>query len=514
MPGDREATRRRACSGRRGEEAHAVSNGDDLSPDDEAIFEADPFIGSALQGRFRIESVLGHGRTGRVYRATQFPMNRPVAVKIIRSDLRPIDDALIRRFGVLVGKSARLSHPHTVTLIDYGATEKRDLFIAMELVPGPPLASMLDREAPFDWERATRIALQIARSLRDAHYNGVIHRGLSPNNLFLVEGDDDREFVKVADFGVFGIFPFDVGRPPPPVQRSRKNWDAAFAYTAPEQIQSGAQDARIDVYALGCVLFEMLADRPPFVGRSASAVAQQHLEAEPPRLDELGFPVPPLLEAAIRGCLEKTPANRIGSMSDLMLRLKEVLGAGLTGDLTLSTSPLPIPEVTQSEAPRRPELQTGEAAFRTMEPEGPPPLPSPWRKRIAVALTGIAAGAIAAAVWWSLPAETEVETDRGPAPVEVDEVASVAANATSRPAGAQVFVDGELVGTTPLQWDQPRSAEEVLVILRLPGYVEAVDRVVFDAPRNLTFTLEPAPEAPTDEVDAPVEADDYKQNPY
>lgn len=510
MPGRRWASRRRASSGRRSVEVNAVGDGDDLSRDDEAIFEADPFIGSALQGRFRIESVLGHGRTGRVYRATQFPMNRPVAVKIIRSDLHPIDDALIRRFGVLVGKSARLSHPHTVTLIDYGATDKRDLFIAMELVPGPPLASMLDREGPFDWERATRIALQIARSLRDAHNNGVIHRGLSPNNLFLVEGDDDRDFVKVSDFGVFGVFPFGIGQPPPPVQRSRKSWDAAFAYAAPEQLQPGPQDARIDVYGLGCVLFEMLSDRPPFIGRSASDVAQQHLEAEPPRLDELGFEVPPLLEAALRGCLEKTPAHRVGSMSDLMLRLKEVLGAGLTGDLTLTTSTLPIPEVTQSEAPRRLDPWTGEAAFRTMEPEGPPELRSPWRKRLAVALAGVVVGAIAGAVWWSLPAAT----DTAPEPVSADDVASVAATATSRPAGAQVFVDGELVGTTPLQWDQPRSSDEALVILRLPGYVEAVDRVVFDAPQNLNFTLEPAPEAPTDEVDAPVEADDYKQNPY
>lgn len=492
------------------------------SGDDEAFYGPDPVIGSVLQERFRIESVLGHGRTGRVYRATQFPMNRPVAVKLLRSDIEPMDEALNRRFGVIVGKSARLSHPHTVTLIDYGATEEGQLFIAMELMAGPPLASILDREAPFDWERAVDLTLQTARSLRDAHYNGVVHRGLSPHNLFVVEGDDEREFVKVSDFGVFGVFPFGAQRPPPEIHRSRKNWDASLAYTAPEQLVPGSVDARVDVYALGCVLFEMLSDRPPFIGRSATEIAQQHLEAEPPMLEELGFLVPEPLELAIRGCLEKSPSNRIGSMSDLMLRLKEALGASLTGDLTLSSSTLPTPEITASETARRPassitapgSLATAEAAFLPPRSEEVPSIRTPWPRRLAVAGAGVAAGALTALIWWNAgTGDPEPSLAPEPSTEASEDLATVPVSAVSTPEGAEVYVDGELVGATPVDWDQARTVGEAVVILRKEGFVEAVDRVVFDAPRSMVFTLEPAPDSPSPGADS-ADADDFKQNPY
>ncbi len=194
-----------------------MSSNDGL--EDEELFGPDPRLGSVIQGRFRLESLLGQGRSGRVYRATQFPMNRPVVVKVLMPPAQQATEEVVRRFGVLIAKSARLSHPHTVTLIDYGASERRELFIAMELVPGPSLASLLDREGSLDWERTVRLGLQMARSLRDAHYNGVIHRGFNPNNVFLVEGDDDKDFVKVSDFGVFGVLPTDASRPPPPCRR-------------------------------------------------------------------------------------------------------------------------------------------------------------------------------------------------------------------------------------------------------------------------------------------------------
>jgi eukaryotic-like serine/threonine-protein kinase len=469
---------------------------DGLVEHDEPMFDPDPRIGSVIQGRFRLEALLGAGRTGRVYRATQFPMNRPVALKLIHDELHELDENIVRRFGVLVAKSARLSHPHTVTLIDYGASEKRELFVAMELIQGRPLSSVIHREAPLDWERAGVIGLHVARSLRDAHYRNVIHRGLNTNNVFLVDGTDEGDFAKVSDFGMFGIFPFDAA-----AVRTFGASARFLAYVSPEQLTSGPLDPRVDVYSLGCVLFEMLAGRPPFVPEQPEEMVRQHLERPPPTFEELGLHVPPSLENAIRGCLSKSATDRVGSMSDLMIRLKDVLGRAGSSDIGMSGGALPVSEVTASDS-LRPGVPTRDfPSAATLDEAALVSAEAPKTRRTALGI-GLGAAALAAV------AGLLAFGSSGPTTVRLE--------ISSQPTGAEIFLDGESVGSTPLRLERA-PAEEVQIIVRKPGFLEAVQSFDLTEDRIVSLDLQPEPvEAPPeDEVEAgqPL-GDDYKSNPY
>jgi len=460
------------------------------------MFDPDPRIGSVIQGRFRLEALLGAGRTGRVYRATQFPMNRPVALKLIHNELHELDENIVRRFGVLVAKSARLSHPHTVTLIDYGASEKRELFVAMELVQGRPLSSVIDREAPLDWERASVIGLHVARSLRDAHYRNVIHRGLNTSNVFLVDGADEGDFAKVSDFGMFGIFPFDAA-----TIRSFGASARFLAYTSPEQLTAGPLDPRVDVYSLGCVMFEMLAGRPPFVADEPEEMVRQQLETPPPTFEELGIHVPPSLENAIRGCLAKTVTDRVGSMSDMMIRLKDVLGRAATSDVGVSGGALPVAEVTRSDS-IRPSAPTRDfPSAGTLDEAALVPAEGPKSRRAALGFgLGAAVLAIGLGLW--------AFDSSGPTTVRLE--------ITSQPSGAEVFLDGESMGATPLRLERPPEGE-VQIILRKPGHLEAIQSFDLSEDRMVEVDLEPEPvaEPPSEDIEAgePL-GEDYKSNPY
>ncbi|MEM6368491.1 MAG: serine/threonine-protein kinase [Myxococcota bacterium] len=474
------------------------ASGGVFSPDDEPMFDPDPRIGSVIQGRFRLEALLGAGRTGRVYRATQFPMNRPVALKLIHNELHELDENIVRRFGVLIAKSARLSHPHTVTLIDYGASEKRELFVAMELIQGRSLSSIIDREAPLDWERASVIGLQIARSLRDAHYRNVIHRGLNTSNVFLVDGADEGDFVKVSDFGMFGIFPFDAA-----TVRKFGASSRFLAYAAPEQLTSGPLDPRVDVYSLGCVLFEMLAGRPPFAPDEPEEMVRQQLETPPPTFEELGIHVPPSLENAIRGCLAKAATDRVGSMSDMMIRLKDVLGRAATADLGVRTAALPVSEITRSDSihPSAPTRDFPSAG--TLEEAALAPAERPRTRRSLLGI-GLAAGAfLAGAIGFFLLGPSKPVT--------------VALEVSSRPTGAEVFIDGEGAGSTPLRLDLPAQGE-VQLILRKDGFLEAIQSFDLKEDRIVEFELDPEPEPEqgpaADEKEDEALGEDYKSNPY
>src|SRR5688572_30373798 len=155
----------------------------------EAMVEAaqDPRLGETLVGRYRLDKLVGKGGMGRVYRATQFPLNRPVAVKILNPEFQKKDPQFVRRFFLEAASAARLTHPNTITVFDYGEAESGELFIAMEYLKGRPLSKVIGTEGPFNAERTLHIAMQICRALREAHSKGIIHRDLKPGNILLLE---------------------------------------------------------------------------------------------------------------------------------------------------------------------------------------------------------------------------------------------------------------------------------------------------------------------------------------
>jgi serine/threonine protein kinase len=219
--------------------------------------------------RYEIEASLGQGGMGTVYRGRDLILNRPVAVKILPTEMAS-DEAAAARLRRGARSAARLNDPRIVSVFDAGVADGIP-YLVMELVEGHTLAEELRLRGPLSPNRAAIIAAGIAEALAAAHAAGVIHRDVKPSNVMLTNGDD----VKVTDFGIARAAEDDTITRPSVVVGSAP-------YLAPEQARGETAGPRSDLYGLGVVLYEMLAGRPPFEAESPVAVAIKHLE-EPPR---------------------------------------------------------------------------------------------------------------------------------------------------------------------------------------------------------------------------------------
>lgn len=332
---------------------------------------ADPRIGQVLVGRYRLDRLVGKGGMGRVYRATQFPLNRPVAVKILNPEFQKKDPQFVRRFFLEAASAARLSHPNTITVFDYGEAESGELFIAMELLLGRPLSRLISAGGPFTGERTVHVAMQICRALREAHNKGIIHRDLKPGNILLLEEGDDGDFVKVLDFGLVKLFNADGGEmeeddpltPDPGLELTKAGmFLGSPKYMSPEQIQGAPLDLRTDIYSLGVLMFNMIAGRPPFGGATSVEVIYKHVNQPVPTLASMGVASNPEVEEVINRCLAKHRDDRFESMNALLGRLKDVQRL-LTGVSTASETGIDIDLAEFSGSSPRPSIiGTGDLA--------------------------------------------------------------------------------------------------------------------------------------------------------
>jgi serine/threonine-protein kinase len=289
----------------------------------DALVENDSHLGTVFGGQYRIEERMGAGGMGAVYRGTQLSVDRPVAVKVIAPGIEQHAQH-VQRFRREAEALAKLRHPNTVHLLDFGVTDQGRLFMVMELLSGMDLEQQLAQHGPIELTQALRVVRQIARSLSEAHALGVIHRDLKPSNVFLshVEGGDS--FVKVMDFGVAGFLREEDDRS---VLTLKGTVLGTAAYMSPEQAQGFAVDARADLYSLGVVLFEMLTGRPPFQANSAVSLLIAHVSEEPPRLADVcpDLPEIKLVQALIDDLLAKEPERRLPTAAELIVRIDELL---------------------------------------------------------------------------------------------------------------------------------------------------------------------------------------------
>ncbi len=291
-------------------------------PSPKTSSNTDTLIGRVINDRFEIIDLIARGGMGRVYRAQQRPLGRQVALKILDPRYKGDEDPEFQtRFFLEASTAAKLSHPNTVTVFDYGKTTDEIYFIVMELVEGRTLSALLKELGPIEPERAINIAVQIARSVREAHGMGVIHRDLKPANVLLTRHGDEEDFVKVLDFGLVKD-----------VEANEELTQAGLfmgspKYMSPEQIQGGDVDARTDIYALGVMLYLMLCGRVPFDRDNQVQILMAHMrEAVPPMVRDDGVAVPPALEAVVMNCLEKDANNRYSDMNELVAALKSASG--------------------------------------------------------------------------------------------------------------------------------------------------------------------------------------------
>ena len=300
--------------------------GDPQGPIPSVVGSTDPLIGRVLNDRFRILSPLGSGGMGKVYKAVQTPLDRVVALKILNPNFpAEKDPAFKRRFFLEASLTSKLRHPNTVTVIDYGQTEDGIYFIAMEYMEGQTLAEVLAQEKALPWRRVADVAQQICRSLREAHKLGVIHRDLKPANVMLLN-ESDHDMVKVLDFGLVKSFLASDGQNGGDPEVTQNGvFLGSPQYMAPEQARNVA-DPRSDVYSLGILVYQMLAGRPPFLGKDYLEVIFQHMKEMPRPIHEVNpkSDAPPAVEALVLKCLHKDPTHRFQSMDEVLEALREI----------------------------------------------------------------------------------------------------------------------------------------------------------------------------------------------
>ena len=292
----------------------SYSDNTQFCPEDGAALGApdkdngDPRIGTTID-RYRLQSNLGTGGMGVVYKAEHIHLRRPVALKMLHAHLAE-DSEVVERFFREARAAGDLDSEHIVEVTDFG-TFKDGAFLVMEFLPGKSLDTVL-RGKPLDRQRVVHVATQVADALQAAHEKGVVHRDLKPANVILVEQDGDPDFVKVLDFGIAKL-----------VQGETKQLTKTGivmgtpAYMAPEQASGEKVDARTDVYALGIMLYEMLGGRPPFTGENPTQVLVAHVTRPPEPLRKHNPEVPEGLERVVLSCLAKDANQRPATMAAL-----------------------------------------------------------------------------------------------------------------------------------------------------------------------------------------------------
>jgi serine/threonine protein kinase/tetratricopeptide (TPR) repeat protein len=281
---------------------------------------ADPLVGVVLDGKYRLDARVGEGGMGTVYRAAHLLIDRPVAVKVLKSRF-VTDESARERFRREARAAGRLQHTNAVAVTDFGETREGLVYLVMELLEGTTLRDVLAREAPLDAARAVSLMMQISAAVEAAHAAGIIHRDLKPGNIFLVQRPQSPYVVKVLDFGIaklaaeggeFGLVDtltgtgVMIGTP---------------RYMSPEQCDGAQLTPASDVYGLGVILYEMLTGQTPFTGASPLALALAHSSESPRPPRQLVAAIPPALEAVVLHALAKRPEERAGDAGEFRREL-------------------------------------------------------------------------------------------------------------------------------------------------------------------------------------------------
>ncbi|HZU83148.1 MAG TPA: serine/threonine-protein kinase [Polyangiaceae bacterium] len=295
--------------------------------DDEPPRAADPAL---LAGTpYRLLRTIGEGGSGVVWEAEHVELGRRVAVKILATE-HASSSAGLERFRREARALASLSHPNLVDMLDFGRALDGRVFLAMELLEGETLDVRL-RRGPMSWRDAARVAMDTCDALAAAHASGLVHRDLKPENLMLVARSGG---LKLLDFGVATALAQELGGPgaPAPHQRDARRTFAVFGtpeYMAPEQVAGDPIDGRADLYALGCVLYEMLTGVAPFGGSSGVEIMGKRLRDAPPSPDTRApkRAIPAALAAVVMRALAKHPEDRFRSAALMRSALEEALSA-------------------------------------------------------------------------------------------------------------------------------------------------------------------------------------------
>ncbi len=344
---------------------------------------SDPYIGQLLNNRFQVESKLGEGGFGAVYKGTQKVTNRSVALKLLHPEMTR-DENLVARFrreGLVL---CNLKDAHTITTYDFDQTQDGTLYIAMELLEGRSLHDVFHSDAPVDWERMLTIMSQMCSSLAEAHEQGIVHRDLKPENVHLEKRSGNPEFVKILDFGIAKVMHGDAGGlgGGSPQLTATGQTLGTLEYMSPEQLMGKQLDGRSDVYAMGVVAFELMTGRLPFPdakGPAGLITAQLRKTPPAPSTANPKGSIPREVDQLIAKMLEKDKKNRHENMTELRAAIDNILALHKSGELGRTQTPVPQVQRTPTPVPAAPPRASTPAPAPRAQTPAPAPAPAPGK---------------------------------------------------------------------------------------------------------------------------------------
>ncbi len=284
----------------------------------------DPLVGTCLMGKYDIIDVIGHGGMGVVYKGRQVMMDRTVAIKMLQTQ-HIADSMSVKRFYQEGKAASKMNHPHVITVYDFGVTANTGQpFIVMDYLQGVALSDLIKDEGQLGVERSIKVLSQATDALDHAHRMGVIHRDLKPSNIMLIDYEDEKDYVKVVDFGVAKLITAGGEQ-----QRLTQMGEVCGSpvYMSPEQCQGLELDNRSDIYSMGIVIYETLTGRLPILGKTMVDTMSKHITDMPPHFNEVrpDLYIPERLEAVVFKALAKDPADRHQSMAELTRDLETAI---------------------------------------------------------------------------------------------------------------------------------------------------------------------------------------------
>ena len=482
---------------------------------------ANELIGKVLDGRYKVESVLGQGGMGMVFKGIQTSVQRPVALKTLHPQLA-MAPTFFERFKREAEMASRLHHPNIITIYDFGKTAEGLCYYVMEMLEGESLRERIKRDGPFPLRQAAAIIEQTAAGVAHAHHTQVIHRDLKPHNIMLTSVDGN-EYVKVLDFGLVKALEQEEEEQ----LTSTGQVLGTPQYMPPEQAGGEVVDQRSDLFSLTGVFYYCLTGHSPYGANSVRKALTLALAANVPPIETYrkGSPVPKSVDEFMIKGLKPEKEDRFQTAEDFVQSMHAALSG--TPDSVLDAVPIFTPETgskdsgsgsssasrnrsgaSRSKVPSkaisavsrplpRQASKVEPAPEKPADRQPPPPQGVPLGALVAIA--GALVVLIGGALVWKLAAKPDpVEPPRpliANAPPEVPtkvEVTPAKVTLKTTPDGAEVLEGGVMIGNTPLTLDWARGTTRELTF-KLAGHKDLVKTLRSEADQAFDFQLEPAP---------------------